>query len=66
MGQDNTEICTIRMMFPVESDEQAIAFKKKISVILAEIPDAQMQFSLATIPASLARGGKLPETQPQL
>jgi len=33
-------------MFPVESDEQAIEYKKKIAAILAEIPEAQIQFSL--------------------
>jgi len=50
--QDKTdsEICSIRIMFPVKSDEQAIDYKKKIAALLAEIPDAQIQFSLMSAP----------------
>ncbi|GAI74609.1 unnamed protein product, partial [marine sediment metagenome] len=40
------EICTIRILFPVESDEKAIEYKRKIAAILSDIPDAQIQFSL--------------------
>ncbi len=40
------ELCTMRIAFPVESDEQAIEVKKKITAILAEIPDAGIQFTL--------------------
>lgn len=43
-----SELCTIRIMFPVESDEQAIAYKKKIAEVLSEMPEAQIQFSLMT------------------
>ena len=50
METPNKEVCSIRIMFPVESDEQAIEYKKKIGLLLAEIPDAQIQFSLASIP----------------
>jgi len=42
------QLCTIRIGFPVNSDEQAIEYKKKIAEVLAEIPDAQIQFSLMT------------------
>ena len=45
-NQTDSQICSIRIMFPVSSDEQAIEYKKKISSLLAEIPDAQIQFSL--------------------
>jgi len=45
--QPNQEICSIRIMFPVNSDEQAIQYKKKITALLAEIPDAQIVFSIA-------------------
>ncbi|GAI75664.1 unnamed protein product, partial [marine sediment metagenome] len=45
MGEDKKEICTIRIMFPVESDEKAIEYKRKIAGILSEIPDAQIQFA---------------------
>lgn len=44
--QVKQEVCSIRIMFPVESDEQAIEYKKKISLILADIPDSNMQFNL--------------------
>lgn len=40
------EICTIRIIFPVKSDDQAIGFKKKITEILSDIPDAAINFSI--------------------
>ena len=42
----DSEICSIRIVFPVDSDEQAIEYKKKIAEVLSEIPDAQINFSL--------------------
>lgn len=53
------EICSIRIMFPVESDEQAIEYKKKIGAVLAEIPDAQIQFSLMTSPGGTPLGSQI-------
>lgn len=44
------EICTIRIMFPVETDEQAIEYKKKINSVLSDVPNVQVQFSLMTMP----------------
>lgn len=44
------ELCQIRIMFPVESDEEAIACKKKIKEALADKSDAQVQFSITTSP----------------
>lgn len=44
------EICSIRIMFPVTSDEQAIEYKKKIGDILSDIPTAFIEFSIKTIP----------------
>jgi len=44
------EACTIRIVFPVESDEQAIGFKKKIDTLLADIPDSIIQFSIMSRP----------------
>lgn len=46
MDNPPKELCTIRIMFPVESDEKAIEYKRKIAAILAPIPDAQIQFSI--------------------
>ncbi len=50
MGQLKQELCTIRIVFPVTSDEQAIHVKKKIADSLKEIPEAQIQFSIMTSP----------------
>ena len=49
-NQTASEICSIRIMFPVESDEQAIEYKKKITNLLSEIPDAALHFSLTPAP----------------
>ncbi|NVM23979.1 MAG: hypothetical protein HWN68_19645 [Desulfobacterales bacterium] len=46
MEQPKQELCTIRIMFPVKSDEQAIEIKKKIAAELIDIPDAQLHFAL--------------------
>jgi len=43
------EVCSIRIMFPVESDEQAIEYKKKISAILADNPQVRIEFSLSNM-----------------
>lgn len=48
------EICSIRIAFPVDTDEQAIEYKKKISDILGNIPDVQIHFSLMSPSAMLS------------
>jgi len=48
------EICSIRIAFPVETDEQAIEYKKKIGDVLADIPNVQIHFSLMSPSAMLA------------
>jgi len=45
-----SEICTIRIMFPVTSDEQAIEYKKKVAGVLSEIQNAQIEFSIVNMP----------------
>lgn len=50
MDNDKKELCTIRILFPVESDEKAIEYKKEIAKILNDIPEAQIQFGLSSIP----------------
>ena len=55
MAEPKREVCSIRIMFPVESDEQAIDYKKKISDILGGIPDAQIQFSIMSLPVNARR-----------
>jgi len=52
MPEDKKQICSIRIMFPVESDEHAIEYKKKIGGVIADIPEATIQFSLT----DMARG----------
>ena len=44
------QICSIRIAFPVESDEQAIAYKKKVGDIFADMPQVRIEFSLNTMP----------------
>lgn len=50
------QICSIRIMFPVDTDEKAIEYKKKISEVLASIPDVQIHFSLMPASSSLLSG----------
>jgi len=45
-NQTGSEICSIRIIFPVGSDEEAINYKKKIAEVIAPMPEARMQFSL--------------------
>lgn len=54
------ELCTISIAFPVDTDEQAIEYKKKISDVLANIPQARIEFSLMTVPARLAPNARRP------
>jgi len=44
------EICTIQIAFPVDTDEQAIGYKKKINEILSDIPQARVEFALTPMP----------------
>ena len=44
------EVCTIQIAFAVDSDEQAIGYKKKISEILSDIPNARIEFALTPMP----------------
>ena len=44
------DICTIQIAFPVDTDEQAIAYKKKISDVLSDIPQARIEFALTPMP----------------
>jgi len=50
MSDPKKEICSIRVIFPVMSDEQAIDCKKKIAASVVDIPEAQIHFSLMPIP----------------
>ena len=43
------QICSITVMFPVESDDAAIAVKKKIGDAVSEIEDARIDFRITNI-----------------
>jgi len=45
------QVCTIRIMFQVDTDEQAIEYKRKINDVLANISNARIEFSLMTAPS---------------
>lgn len=49
-SQETKQVCTIQIGFPVDTDEQAIEYKKKIAAVLADIPKVRIEFSLMTIP----------------
>jgi len=50
------QVCSIRIMFPVDTDEQAISYKKKIGDVLADIPQARIEFSLMSRPPVIPNG----------
>ena len=41
------EVCTIRIMFAVDSDEDAIKCKRKIAEVLKDIPQVRFDFGLS-------------------
>ncbi len=46
MDKDPKQVCSLTIIFPIDNDEQAIEYKKKITAILSEISDAQIRFSI--------------------
>jgi len=44
------DICTIRIGFPVDTDEKAIEYKKKIAELLSPIPNVRIEFNLMPMP----------------
>lgn len=55
MGQDKSEVCTLRIMFPVTSDEKAIEAKHKVEEALADVGDVTVQFALMSAPAAMPK-----------
>lgn len=47
----NNQICSIRIMFSVENDEQAIGIKKQIEAIIKDVKTPRFEFTLNPIPA---------------
>ncbi len=62
MDKSKQELCTIRIMFPVASDEQAIGYKKLITDILKDNSDANIQFSIMSMPSPAMRPNLNPES----
>lgn len=54
-----TQVCSIRIGFPVESDEQAIEYKKKLDAIIADIPKSRIEFTLIPMPLGLPNGSQV-------
>jgi len=50
MDKQDKEVCSINIMFPVDSDEQAIDCKKKVKAALSDMPDAQVRFMIMPSP----------------
>ncbi len=45
-GESPKQVCTITVAFPVESDDDAIAVKKKITDAVSNKPDARIDFRI--------------------
>lgn len=56
MSDDKKELCTIRILFPVDSDTEAIEVKAKIKEVLADNPDAQLHFALMPVTGKMPNG----------
>lgn len=40
------QICTITLVFPVDTDDEAIALKKKIDIAVSETPKVRVDFRI--------------------
>lgn len=45
--EDIKQVCRIEIVFPVDSDDQAIAIKRDISEALKALPNKRFTFSIA-------------------
>lgn len=59
MEKSEIQLCHIRIMFPVNSDEQAIEYKKKIAEALSELTEKHIDFSLTAMPPTKANAPSL-------
>ena len=53
---ENKQVCRITLTFPVDSDDQAIEYKKKIASVMVDLADSQIQFSLMNMPGKPPMG----------
>jgi len=47
------ELCTLTIAFPVVSDDAAMEVKKKVTAILADNPDAVIDFRMRGMPKNV-------------
>lgn len=57
MDEQVKEVCSITVVFPVDSDEQAIGCKKKIQEVVKDNPDAQIRFMMMPVTGKPFVGG---------
>jgi len=50
MEKPKQEICSIAIIFPAESDEQAITIKQNISKLVSEIEGVRIHFNISASP----------------
>ncbi|KKM23494.1 hypothetical protein LCGC14_1614640 [marine sediment metagenome] len=48
--EDVKQLCTMTINVIVESDEQAIEYKKRMSTVFADNPEVQINFGLQNAP----------------
>jgi len=49
MEQPNKEVCSITLMFPVESDEQALVIKSKMKDLVKDIEGVRFDFRITAM-----------------
>ncbi len=49
MDEPKKEVCSITLMFPVESDEQALDIKAKVKEITKDIKDVRCDFRITGV-----------------
>jgi hypothetical protein len=55
----NKQICSIRIMFQVKTDEQAIELKSKINAIVSDIEGVRFEFTLVPVPMRPVNGTQI-------
>ena len=50
------QVCTIHVGFPVTSDDEALAVKRKIALVVSDMPEARIEFSLISRPSAKPNG----------
>lgn len=50
------QFCRLQIVFPASNDDEAMAIKKKVGEAIAGIKNAQITFTLATVPYGMPVG----------